>query len=158
MFVHCALGRGCINDVRNIRTFVKSHYGFSDENILQLTDDQQVFSALGDAFSCGEELSSVLLSQDPRLMPSRQNITFALEWLVTGKLSSLCACIHAPSCVFSGGAGLNGRVLCCIVCWVAIRSAAGRLAFLPLQRAWGQREGRGRRRKRWYGRDHLPGK
>ncbi len=61
MLVHSTLGRGCINDVHNIRTFVKSHYRFSDENILQLTDDQQVFCALGDVFSSDEKLSSLLV-------------------------------------------------------------------------------------------------
>ncbi|KAF9113609.1 Ca(2+)-dependent cysteine protease [Mortierella sp. AM989] len=52
--------RGCINDVKNIKNFVAQNFGFSEENSVTLTDDQQ----------------------DPSRIPTRANILSAMEWLV----------------------------------------------------------------------------
>jgi len=53
---------GCINDVKNIREFVQTQYGFPPSNCITLTDDQT----------------------DPLHAPTRKNIMNAIEWLVTG--------------------------------------------------------------------------
>lgn len=50
---------GCINDVNNVERFLISH-GFSEDNIVKLTDDQRT----------------------QRAIPTRQNILDAIQWLV----------------------------------------------------------------------------
>ncbi|KAF9999181.1 Ca(2+)-dependent cysteine protease [Entomortierella chlamydospora] len=52
--------RGCINDVKNIKSFIMQNFGFTEENSLTLTDDQQ----------------------DPTRIPTHANILAAMEWLV----------------------------------------------------------------------------
>lgn len=52
--------RGCINDVRNMHAFIKGNFGFPDENMIILTDD----------------------NPNPSSMPVAQNILSALSWLV----------------------------------------------------------------------------
>ncbi|KXS14033.1 hypothetical protein M427DRAFT_124577 [Gonapodya prolifera JEL478] len=51
---------GCLNDVKNIKSWVLSNYDFEEKNVLTLTDD----------------------NQDPRMKPSRRNLTAAMRWLV----------------------------------------------------------------------------
>ncbi|KAF9133488.1 Ca(2+)-dependent cysteine protease [Mortierella sp. 14UC] len=53
--------RGCINDVKNIKTFITERYGFKEEDTLSLTDDQQ----------------------DPNRIPTHANILAAMRWLVS---------------------------------------------------------------------------
>ncbi|KAI9322546.1 peptidase C14, caspase domain-containing protein [Dichotomocladium elegans] len=53
---------GCINDVHNVKDFIVSFYGFSEQNMKILTDDQK----------------------DPTQTPTRANILAALQWLVEG--------------------------------------------------------------------------
>ncbi|KAI9168192.1 hypothetical protein H9P43_007564 [Blastocladiella emersonii ATCC 22665] len=50
--------RGCINDVKNVSNFISQH-GFSRENMLILTDDQD----------------------DPNRLPNKANIVSAMKWL-----------------------------------------------------------------------------
>jgi len=52
--------RGCINDARNISTFINQRYGFAWEDMVILTDDQQ----------------------NPVAQPTRANIIRAMQWLV----------------------------------------------------------------------------
>ncbi|KAK3817999.1 MAG: caspase domain-containing protein [Linnemannia elongata] len=52
--------RGCINDVKNIKTFITKNYGFKEEDTISLTDDQQ----------------------DPSRIPTHKNILEAMRWLV----------------------------------------------------------------------------
>ncbi|KAF9285247.1 Ca(2+)-dependent cysteine protease [Linnemannia elongata] len=52
--------RGCINDVKNIKTFIMKNYGFKEEDTISLTDDQQ----------------------DPSRIPTHANILEAMRWLV----------------------------------------------------------------------------
>lgn len=54
--------RGCINDVHNMKNFIKQRAGYRDEDMVILTDD----------------------TRDPRSLPTRQNITRAMHWLVSG--------------------------------------------------------------------------
>ncbi|KAF9907852.1 Ca(2+)-dependent cysteine protease [Linnemannia zychae] len=51
--------RGCINDVRNIKAFIR-RFGFREEDSVTLTDDQA----------------------DPTRIPTRANIISAMQWLV----------------------------------------------------------------------------
>ncbi|KAI1186265.1 caspase domain-containing protein [Nemania serpens] len=51
---------GCINDTKNLSTFLMENYSYKREDMIILTDDQQ----------------------DPRLVPTKANIIRALEWLV----------------------------------------------------------------------------
>ncbi|KAI9486285.1 MAG: caspase domain-containing protein [Benjaminiella poitrasii] len=53
---------GCINDVRNIKEFLISLYGFKEQDMVILTDDQ---------------------SANSKLYPTRTNILSAMQWLVT---------------------------------------------------------------------------
>lgn len=53
--------KGCINDVRNIRQFVQTKFGFQDDKIRQLTDDLE-----------------------PAQHPTKANILDSLRWLVEG--------------------------------------------------------------------------
>ncbi|CDR88122.1 probable MCA1-Metacaspase [Sporisorium scitamineum] len=53
--------RGCINDVRNVQNFLRQR-GYKDDDMVVLTDDQR----------------------DPRSIPTRQNMTAAMHWLVRG--------------------------------------------------------------------------
>ncbi|KAF9096171.1 Ca(2+)-dependent cysteine protease [Mortierella sp. AD031] len=52
--------RGCINDVKNIKTFITKNYGFREEDTISLTDDQE----------------------DPSRIPTHANILSAMQWLV----------------------------------------------------------------------------
>ncbi|KAG9070373.1 Ca(2+)-dependent cysteine protease [Linnemannia hyalina] len=52
--------RGCINDVKNIKTFIMKNYGFKEEDTISLTDDQQ----------------------DSSRIPTHANILEAMRWLV----------------------------------------------------------------------------
>ncbi|KAH8886096.1 hypothetical protein GQ53DRAFT_876471 [Thozetella sp. PMI_491] len=54
--------RGCINDVKNVSTFLIERYNYKREDIVYLTDDQE----------------------DPILHPTRDNIIRAMKWLVAG--------------------------------------------------------------------------
>nr|CAG8523578.1 7907_t:CDS:2 [Entrophospora candida]CAG8529180.1 12347_t:CDS:2 [Entrophospora candida] len=54
--------KGCINDVQNIKKFIINTYGFSESNMLILTDDQL----------------------DPSKIPTRENLLNAMKWLVSG--------------------------------------------------------------------------
>ncbi|KAI9321014.1 peptidase C14, caspase domain-containing protein [Dichotomocladium elegans] len=51
---------GCINDVHNVKDFLMTLYGFKEEDMVILTDDQQ----------------------EPRFIPTRSNIIAAMQWLV----------------------------------------------------------------------------
>ncbi|KAJ2961392.1 hypothetical protein NQZ79_g3394 [Umbelopsis isabellina] len=52
--------RGCINDVQNMKKFLTTLYNFRSEDMVILTDDQQ----------------------DPKFVPTRQNIISGMQWLV----------------------------------------------------------------------------
>jgi len=52
--------RGCINDVKNIKTFIIRQFGFKEEDTITLTDDQQ----------------------DANRIPTHANILAAMQWLV----------------------------------------------------------------------------
>jgi hypothetical protein len=54
--------RGCINDARNIQRFLCTHFGYKNEDIVMLTDD----------------------NKNPRQIPTRENIINAMQWLVRG--------------------------------------------------------------------------
>ncbi|CAJ0837868.1 12340_t:CDS:2 [Entrophospora sp. SA101] len=54
--------KGCINDVQNIKKFIINTYGFSESNMLIMTDDQL----------------------DPSKIPTRENLLNAMKWLVSG--------------------------------------------------------------------------
>lgn len=53
--------RGCINDVHNVKQFIQQRAGYRDDDMVILTDDQR----------------------DPRSIPTRENITRAMHWLVS---------------------------------------------------------------------------
>lgn len=53
---------GCINDVHNIKQFITSLYGFQEDDMVILTDDQ---------------------SKDTKFYPTRDNILAAMQWLVS---------------------------------------------------------------------------
>lgn len=52
--------RGCINDVKNMSTYLNQHFGYKREDMVCLTDDQQ----------------------NPMSQPTKQNIYRAMHWLV----------------------------------------------------------------------------
>ncbi|KAK3951562.1 putative metacaspase [Pseudoneurospora amorphoporcata] len=52
--------RGCINDVRNMSSYLVEHFGYKREDMVILTDDQQ----------------------NPMSQPTKQNILRAMHWLV----------------------------------------------------------------------------
>lgn len=52
--------RGCINDVKNMSTFLHQRFQYKREDMVILTDDQQ----------------------NPRSQPTKQNIIQAMHWLV----------------------------------------------------------------------------
>ncbi|CAG8467962.1 11651_t:CDS:2 [Cetraspora pellucida] len=52
--------KGCINDVRNVKRFLIELYGFREDNMVILTDDQK----------------------DPTRLPYKRNIITAMQWLV----------------------------------------------------------------------------
>ncbi|KAJ6619790.1 peptidase C14, caspase domain-containing protein [Mycena sp. CBHHK59/15] len=54
--------RGCINDARNIQRFLCAKFGYRMEDIVMLTDD----------------------ANNPRQIPTRDNIITAMQWLVRG--------------------------------------------------------------------------
>lgn len=71
---------GCINDAQNMRNFIIRNYGYSDENIVMLTDD----------------------AQNPVKRPTRSNIIRAMEWLVRYAESNDSLFFH-----YSGHGGLT---------------------------------------------------
>jgi hypothetical protein len=52
--------RGCINDVKNMSTYLNGHFNYKREDMVILTDDQQ----------------------NPMSQPTKQNILRAMHWLV----------------------------------------------------------------------------
>ncbi|KAJ2000747.1 Ca(2+)-dependent cysteine protease [Coemansia thaxteri] len=54
--------KGCINDVHNIKKFIIEHFGFKESDMVVLTDDQR---------------------DNPRRMPTHDNIIKAMRWLVS---------------------------------------------------------------------------
>ena len=52
--------RGCINDVKNMSTYLNGHFGYKREDMVLLTDDQQ----------------------NPMSQPTKANILRAMHWLV----------------------------------------------------------------------------
>ncbi|KAH7920516.1 hypothetical protein BV22DRAFT_1039793 [Leucogyrophana mollusca] len=52
--------RGCLNDVRNVKRFLTSYWGYRDGDIVMLVDE----------------------TENPRQMPTRKNILEAMRWLV----------------------------------------------------------------------------
>ncbi|KAJ2082356.1 Ca(2+)-dependent cysteine protease [Coemansia sp. RSA 988] len=54
--------KGCINDVHNIKQFITEHFGFKEADMVILTDDQR---------------------NNPRRMPTHDNIIKAMKWLVS---------------------------------------------------------------------------
>lgn len=52
--------RGCINDVKNMSTFLHERFSYKRQDMVILTDDQQ----------------------NPRSQPTKQNIMQAMHWLV----------------------------------------------------------------------------
>ncbi|KAJ1740137.1 Ca(2+)-dependent cysteine protease [Coemansia sp. RSA 989] len=54
--------KGCINDVNNMKQFIIQHFGFKEEDMVILTDNQR---------------------QNPRRMPTHDNIIKAMKWLVS---------------------------------------------------------------------------
>lgn len=52
--------RGCINDVKNMSTYLNGHFGYKREDMVILTDDQQ----------------------NPMSQPTKANILRAMHWLV----------------------------------------------------------------------------
>lgn len=52
--------KGCINDAHNVRDFLKNMYGYREEDMVILTDDQR----------------------DPRAVPTKANMIRACQWLV----------------------------------------------------------------------------
>ena len=52
--------RGCINDVKNMSTYLNNHFNYRREDMVILTDDQQ----------------------NPMSQPTKQNIIRAMHWLV----------------------------------------------------------------------------
>jgi len=52
--------RGCINDVKNMSTYLSNQFGYKKEDMVLLTDDQQ----------------------NPMSQPTKQNIFRAMQWLV----------------------------------------------------------------------------
>jgi hypothetical protein len=53
---------GCINDVANIKNFISTLYGFQEEDMVILTDDQD---------------------EHTKFYPTRENILAAMAWLVS---------------------------------------------------------------------------
>jgi hypothetical protein len=54
--------RGCINDVKNMSTYLNQNFGYAREDMVLLTDDQQ----------------------NPMSQPTKANILRAMHWLVKG--------------------------------------------------------------------------
>ncbi|KAJ1725606.1 Ca(2+)-dependent cysteine protease [Coemansia erecta] len=54
--------KGCINDVHNMKKFITEHFGFKEQDMVILTDDQR---------------------DNPRRMPTHENIIKAMKWLVS---------------------------------------------------------------------------
>lgn len=52
--------RGCINDVKNVSTYLNQSFGYAREDMVVLTDDQQ----------------------NPMSQPTKANILRAMHWLV----------------------------------------------------------------------------
>ncbi|CCM04227.1 uncharacterized protein FIBRA_06394 [Fibroporia radiculosa] len=71
---------GCINDAHNMRRFLINEYGYRENDIVMLTDDQA----------------------DPRSIPTRANMIDALQWLVRGAQPHDSLFLH-----YSGHGGLT---------------------------------------------------
>ncbi|KAJ1665592.1 Ca(2+)-dependent cysteine protease [Coemansia sp. RSA 1813] len=54
--------KGCINDVHNMKKFIVEHFGFKEDDMVILTDDQR---------------------ENKRRMPTHDNIIKAMKWLVS---------------------------------------------------------------------------
>ncbi|KAJ2610027.1 Ca(2+)-dependent cysteine protease [Coemansia sp. RSA 1804] len=54
--------KGCINDVHNMKKFIMEHFGFKEDDMVILTDDQR---------------------DNKRRMPTHENIIKAMKWLVS---------------------------------------------------------------------------
>ena len=52
--------KGCVNDVRNMSTYLNQHFGYKREDMVCLTDD----------------------AQNPMSLPTKSNIIRAMHWLV----------------------------------------------------------------------------
>ncbi|OBZ72373.1 Metacaspase-1 [Grifola frondosa] len=72
--------KGCINDARNVKRFLESEYGYKEDDIVMLTDD----------------------AQNPRQVPTFQNIIAAMQWLVRGAQPNDSLFFH---CKYSGHGG-----------------------------------------------------
>lgn len=55
--------RGCINDAINMKNFIKSEYGFTDDEIILMTE----------------------VSENPERIPTKKNVLKAFEWLTKGE-------------------------------------------------------------------------
>ncbi|KAL7271818.1 Ca(2+)-dependent cysteine protease [Rhizina undulata] len=64
--------RGCINDVKNMSTFLHERFNYKREDMVILTDDQQ----------------------NPRSQPTKQNILQAMHWLVKDAQPNDCLFFH----------------------------------------------------------------
>jgi hypothetical protein len=64
--------RGCINDSRAVAAFLKDRYGYKEDDMVILTDDQT----------------------NPRSIPTRQNILQAFQWLVSGARTNDTLFLH----------------------------------------------------------------
>ncbi|KAA8915156.1 hypothetical protein TRICI_002701 [Trichomonascus ciferrii] len=70
--------KGCINDARAVSKFLKDKYGYREEDMVILTDDQK----------------------DPRSHPTKANILRGMQWLVAGAQTNDTLFLH-----FSGHGG-----------------------------------------------------
>jgi metacaspase-1 len=64
--------RGCINDARAVSAFLQDRFGYKEEDMVVLTDDQR----------------------DPRSIPTRANIIKAMHWLVAGAQTNDTLFLH----------------------------------------------------------------
>jgi len=71
--------RGCINDVKNMSTYLNGHFGYKREDMVILTDDQQ----------------------NPMSQPTKANILRAMHWLVKDA--------HADDSLFFHYSGHGGQ-------------------------------------------------
>ncbi|TFY58401.1 hypothetical protein EVJ58_g6443 [Rhodofomes roseus] len=72
--------KGCINDANNMRRFLIQEYGYQDDDIVMLTDDQM----------------------EPRSIPTRINMIHAFQWLVRDARPNDSLFLH-----YSGHGGLT---------------------------------------------------
>lgn len=78
--------RGCINDVKNMSTFLHQRFQYKREDMVILTDDQQ----------------------NPRSQPTKQNIIQAMHWLVKDAQPTDSLFFH-----YSGRVSCKNRKLYC---------------------------------------------